>query len=227
VRQPLLSVGNSTSVNTLAWQVCGSTTGAVGAAAAVNSPNTVLGDCANSNVLLRQDRVQGLISIMDDTSVNVAPLQVCGSNVATAGATVATSSPATVVGDCYNANTLIAAPREDDQDGPTSLMSIGSGTVINTNAIQVCGSTASIAGAAAGNGSPTTVLGDCYNSNTTIQRRKAPALIPLMSNQVIDVLPLQVCASSGFVGQLGPALPLNSPAFVAGECVTGQQRYLD
>jgi hypothetical protein len=227
VRQPLISIGNSTALNALALQSCGSTTGNVGTATVVNTANTVLGDCANSNILVRQAKVQGLISIMDNTAVNVAPIQACGSNLAVGGATVATSSPATVIGDCYNANAFIAAPKEDDKDAPISLMSVGSGSVVNAGAIQVCGSTASIGGAATGLQSPTTVLGDCYNSNSTIQKRKSPALIPLLSNQVVDLMPLQVCATSGFVGQAGPALPINSPAFVAGECVTGQQKYLD
>lgn len=227
VRQPLISIGNSSAVNALAVQSCGSTTGNVGTATVINTANTVLGDCANSNIMVRQAKVQGVISILDNSALNLAPIQACGSNLAVAGATVATSSPATVVGDCYNANAFIAAPREDDKDAPTSLLSIGSGSVLNAAAIQVCGSTASIGGAATGLQSPTTVLGDCHNSNITIQKRKSPALIPLLSNQAIDLLPLQVCATSGFVGQLGPAVPLNSPAFVAGECVTGQQRYLD
>lgn len=229
-QQPLISIGNSSAVSALAWQVCGSASAAGGAAIAVTSPNTVLGDCANANVLLRQDRVQGLISILDDTSINAAPLQVCGSNLAVAGAVVASSSPATVVGNCYNANTLIAGPPDEgyeDEEAPQTLVSIGSGSVFNALATQVCGSTAAIAGVPVALQSPTTVLGDCYNSNSAIQRRKAPALIPLLSNQVIDLVPLQLCATSGIVGQLGPALPINSPAFVAGKCVSGEQNLLD
>ncbi|MEV0458897.1 hypothetical protein [Catellatospora methionotrophica] len=228
VQQPLISIANSSSVNALAWQSCGSTSALAGAASvSLTAPTTVLGDCANANTLLRQDRVQGLISILDDSSLSLVPVQICGSNAAIAGATLATSSPATVVGDCYNANTFIAAPEGDDEDLPTSLVAIGSGSVVNLAATQICGSTASVAGTAVGVQSPTTVLGDCRNSNSTIQRRKAPALVPLLNNQIIDLVPVQVCASSGVLGQLGPALPINSPAFVAGQCASGQATYLD
>ncbi|GAA1410728.1 hypothetical protein ACFQZ4_17655 [Catellatospora coxensis] len=228
VRQPLISIANGSALTTGAWQACGSASAqVVSAAVALRSPNTVLGDCANGNVLIRQNQVQGVISILDDTSVNALPIQVCGSNAAIAGVTAAIASPATVVGDCSNANTFIAAPKDSAQEGPQSLVSLLSGSVVNAAAVQVCGSTASIAGVAAAVQSPTTVLGDCYNSNSTIQKRKNPAVLPLFSNQVLDILPLQTCASSGLLGQLGPAVPINSSAFVAGQCVSGGQKILD
>ncbi|MDI1465602.1 hypothetical protein QEZ54_31995 [Catellatospora sp. KI3] len=228
--QPLISIGNGSSVMALALQSCGSTSATAGVAASVNSPNTVLGDCGNANVLIRQSQVRGVISILDNTSINAVPVQVCGSNAAVAGATLSLTSPATVVGSCYNANTLIAAPKDGEggeDDAPQSLVAIGSGSVVNALATQVCGSTAGILGAPVAVQSPTTVLGDCYNSNSTIQRTKSPALLPLLTNQVIDLVPLQVCASSGLIGQLGPALPINSPAFVAGQCASGQQNIID
>lgn len=224
VRQPLISIANGTALTAAAWQACGSTSSQVLAASvALRSPNTVLGDCANGNVLIRQNQVPGIISILDDTSVNALPIQICGSNAAVAGVTAAVGSPATVVGDCFNANTLIADPKRNAQEVPRSVLSLLSGSVVNAAAVQVCGSTASIVGVAAAVQSPTTVLGDCYNSNSTIQQRKDPAVIPLLSNQVLDILPLQTCASSGLLGQLGPALPLNSPSFVAGQCKSGNQ----
>lgn len=228
VRQPLISIANGSALTAAAWQACGSTSSqVVSASVALTSPNTVLGDCANGNVLIRQGKVQGVISILDDTSVNALPIQICGSNAAVAGVTAAISSPATVVGDCFNANTLIAEPKEGAQEAPRSVVSLLSGSVVNAAAVQVCGSTASIVGVAAAVRSPTTVLGDCYNSNSTIQKRDDAAVIPLLSNQVLDILPLQTCAASGLLGQLGPALPIGSPAFVAGQCVTGGQKILD
>ncbi|WP_144119420.1 hypothetical protein [Catellatospora sichuanensis] len=228
VRQPLISIGNGSALTTGAWQACGSSSAQVVAATvALKSPNTVVGDCANGNVLIRQNQVQGIISILDDTSVNALPIQICGSNAAIAGVTAAIRSSATVVGDCFNANTFIAEPKQAAQKGSQSLVSLLSGSVVNAAAVQVCGSTASIAGVAAALQSPTTVLGDCYNSNSTIQKRKDPAVLPLFSNQVLDILPLQTCASAGLLGQLGPSLPIGSSAFVGGQCVTGGQKILD
>jgi hypothetical protein len=223
-RQPLISIANGTALTAAAWQTCGSTSAqVVSASVAFRSPNTVLGDCANGNVLIRQNQTQGIISILDDTSVNALPIQVCGSTAAIAGVAAAVSSAATVIGDCFNANTMIAEPKEGAQESPRSLVSLLSGSVVNAGAVQICGSTASIVGVAAAVQSPTTVLGDCYNSNSTIQKRKDPAVIPLLSNQVFDILPLQTCASSGLLGQLGPALPIGSPSFVAGQCKSGNQ----
>ncbi|GHJ45406.1 hypothetical protein Cs7R123_27480 [Catellatospora sp. TT07R-123] len=228
VNQPLISIGTGTAITAAAWQTCGAASSQVLAATvALQSPNTVLGDCANANVLIRQNQVPGIISILDDTSVNALPIQVCGSNSAVLGVTAAVNSPATVIGDCSNANTLIAAPKQTAEgEQPRSVVSLLSGSVVNAVATQVCGSTAGLVGATVALQSPTTVLGDCRNSNSAIVKRE-PAVVPLLSNQVIDLLPLQVCASSGLIGQLGPALPIGSPAFVAGQCTSGGQEIID
>jgi hypothetical protein len=54
--QPLITIGLSSSVKVAPWQICGSNVvGGAGAAAAASTANTVVGDCYNANVLLRQN----------------------------------------------------------------------------------------------------------------------------------------------------------------------------
>ena len=218
--QPLITIGVGSSVNAAAWQVCGSNTVAgPGATVSSGTPNTVLGDCTNANVKLKQDAVPGIISILDDSSVNAVPWQVCGSNaVAGVGLVAATNSPATVTGDCDNANTQITGGK--NPAGPNSLISVLSGSVVNAAAWQVCGSTAVMGvGAAAGLNSPTTVVGTCRDSNNKISMREPQADIPVLSNVVLDVLPLQICQQDSLLSLVGLSPALNSPANVFGGCV--------
>lgn len=218
--QPLITIGLSSSLKALPWQVCGSNAVAgVGAVATASSANTVVGDCKNANVLLRQDTTPGLISILDDSSVQLLPWQVCGSNaVAGVGATVAVGSPSTVTGDCYNANNAILEP---DGSGPNSLVSLLSGSIVNVAPWQVCGSSAVAGlGAVVAANSPTTVLGDCVNATAYIEPRKNDAELPILSNVDLTLLPYQWCGENGPVSLVGLVIPLNSPAFVGGECVS-------
>lgn len=216
--QPLISIGTSSKISVLAWEPCGSTTVAgVGGTVAAGSPHTVIGDCNNSNARLQQDNTQGLISILDDTAVRVAPWQVCGSHVvAGVGVTAAVGSPALVTGDCNNANTLIEAP---EAPGASSLISVLSGSVINVLPWQVCGSSAVMGvGAVVAQNSPTTVLGDCTNGGIKIEPRPNPAAIAPLSNTPLNILPLQVCETNSLASLVGVVLPLGSPAFVGGTC---------
>jgi len=218
--QPLLTIGVGSSVNAAAWQICGSNAVAgPGATITSGSPHTVIGDCTNANVKLKQDAVPGIISILDDTSVNAAPWQVCGSNVvAGVGLTASVNSPATVTGDCDNANTQITGGK--NPGGPNSLISVLSGSVVNAAAWQACGSTAVMgAGVSAGVNSPTTVIGTCRDSNNKISVREPQADIPVLSNVVLDVLPLQICQQDSLLSLVGLSPALNSPANVFGGCV--------
>ncbi|WP_027343785.1 hypothetical protein [Hamadaea tsunoensis] len=224
--QPLISIGAGSSVMAAPWQVCGSTAVAgVGGAASQGTPNTVIGDCSNSHVQLKQDGVPGLISILDDSDVDALPWQVCGSNVvAGVGATVASSSPATVTGDCTNAQTHITGGA--DATGPKSLISVLSGSAVHALPWQVCGSTAVMGlGVAAGLNSPTTVIGGCDNSRISITKRANPAVIPLLSNVGLNVLPLQACASDSLFSLVGLSPAIDSPANVLGGCDAGGVTY--
>jgi len=224
--QPLITIGVGSSVNAAAWQICGSNAVAgPGATVTSGAPHTQLGDCTNSNVKLKQDAVPGIISILDDTSVNAVPWQVCGSNVvAGVGVQAALSSPATVVGDCDNANTQITGGK--NPGGPNSLVSVLSGSAVNALAWQVCGSTAVMgAGVSAGVDSPTTVTGTCRDSNNHISVREPQADIPVLSNVVLDVLPLQICEQNSLISLVGLSPAINSPANVLGGCVPPNASY--
>lgn len=220
VKQPLITIGVGSALKVAPWQVCGSNAPAgVGVVVSAGNPNTVIGDCKNANVLLKQDTTAGLISILDDSSVSVVPWQVCGSNaVAGVGATVALNSPNTVTGDCHNANQIIEAP---DGAGPNSLISVLSGSVVDVAPWQVCGSSAVAGlGAVVAANSPTTVLGDCVNATVTIEPRANQAEVPILSNVDLTLLPWQWCGENSPLSLVGLVIPLNSPAFVGGECVT-------
>lgn len=220
VKQPLITIGVSSSIKALPWQVCGSNTVAgVGGVGSASQANTVIGDCKNANVLLRQDVTPGLISILDDSSVQLLPWQVCGSNaVAGVGATVASGSTNTVTGDCHNANNLITAP---DGVGPNSLLSLLSGSIVNVAPWQVCGSSAVAGvGVVVAANSPTTVLGDCVNATAMIEPRANQAEIPILSNVDLTLLPYQWCGVNEPISLVGLVIPLNSPAFVGGECIS-------
>ncbi|MBB5869943.1 hypothetical protein F4553_003322 [Allocatelliglobosispora scoriae] len=106
-----LSVGTGSAAQALSWQVCASTAGmgVIAVAASASSPNTVLSDCNNANVWIDQDDPTALISVLDNSSVNIAPWQVCGSTIGggVIAAGVSLQSPNTVFGNCNNANVTI------------------------------------------------------------------------------------------------------------------------
>ncbi len=220
IAQPLISIGLNSKTSIMAWSICGSTASTgVGGTVATGSPHLVVGDgtaCTNSNLKLRQDNVRGIISILDDSSVRVAPWQFCGSHVAAGvGAVVVTDSPATVIGDCHNANTLIEAP---DAAG-TSLISVLNASAINALPWQVCGSTAVAGlGSVVAQNSPTTVIGDCTNGGILIEPGPDQASIPLLSNVPLNVLPMQLCEVNGLTSLVGVTLAPSSPGYVSGEC---------
>jgi hypothetical protein len=221
VQQPLITIGVGSSAKVVPWQICGSNAvGGVGVVGSASSANTVIGDCYNANVLLKQDTTSGIISILDDTSVLALPWQVCGSNaVAGVGATVSVGTPNTVTGDCYNANNIILAP--DGESPNNTLLSVLSGSVVNVAPWQVCGSSAVAGvGAVVAANSPTTVLGDCVNGTADIEPRSNPAEIPILSNVDLTLLPYQWCGENSPISLVGLVIPINSPALVDGECIS-------
>ncbi len=220
VKQPLITIGLSSTIKAAPWQVCGSNAvGGVGGTGNSGAPNTVVGSCRNANVMLKQHTTPGLISILDDSSVMALPWQICGSNaVGGVGVTVAMNSPDTVTGDCFNANNVINAP---NGVGPNSLLSLLSGSVVNLLPWQVCGSSAvaGVGGVVALN-SPTSVLGNCVDATATVVPRPNPAEIPLLSNVDLTILPYQWCGTNDPISLVGLVIPLNSPAFVGGQCIS-------
>ncbi|NUO60084.1 MAG: hypothetical protein HOV78_25750 [Hamadaea sp.] len=107
--QSLATVGDGSAVQAASWQVCASNVVAgVGGTVVSSSPDAIFGDCRNATVKITQDDPTSVISVLDNTSINVAPWQICGSNsVAGVGGTVALQSSTTVFGACHNADTII------------------------------------------------------------------------------------------------------------------------
>ncbi|MDI1465603.1 hypothetical protein QEZ54_32000 [Catellatospora sp. KI3] len=105
----VLATANGTSIQTALLQACGSTAAfAVGITAPITSPNTVIGDCKNSNVKIDQKDTSALTYAANNTAVVVAPIQACGSTASAGiGAAAPITSPNTVIGSCYNANIVI------------------------------------------------------------------------------------------------------------------------
>ncbi|NUT17846.1 MAG: hypothetical protein HOV77_01550, partial [Hamadaea sp.] len=80
----------------------------VGGTVVSSTPDAVFGDCRNATVKITQDDPTSVISVLDNTSINAAPWQICGSNsVAGVGGTIALQSSTTVFGACHNADTII------------------------------------------------------------------------------------------------------------------------
>ena len=107
--QSLATGGAGSAVQGASWQACGGTASwGVGGVVTNSAPNTVLGDCRNATVKISQDDPTTAASALDNTSINAAPWQVCGSNsVAGVGGTASLQSPSTVFGSCHNADTII------------------------------------------------------------------------------------------------------------------------
>lgn len=107
--QSLLTVGDGSAAQVASWQICASNVVAgVGGTIASSSPDSVFGDCRNATVKISQDDPTSVISVLDNSSINVAPWQICGSNsVAGVGGTVALQTTTTVFGSCHNADTII------------------------------------------------------------------------------------------------------------------------
>jgi hypothetical protein len=107
--QSLATVGDGSAVQAASWQICASNgVAGVGGVVANSSPDSVFGDCRNATVKITQDDPTSTISALDNTSINLVPWQICGSNsVAGVGGTVALQSPNTVFGACHNADTII------------------------------------------------------------------------------------------------------------------------
>ncbi|NUT34137.1 MAG: hypothetical protein HOV79_13810 [Hamadaea sp.] len=107
--QSLITVGDGSAVQAASWQICASNVVAgVGGVIASSSPDSVFGDCRNATVKITQDDPTSVISVLDNTSINAAPWQICGSNsVAGVGGTVALQTTTTVFGSCHNADTII------------------------------------------------------------------------------------------------------------------------
>jgi len=107
--QSLVTAGDGSAIQAASWQICASNVVAgVGGTVVSSSPDSVFGDCRNATVKITQDDPTSVVSALDNTSINAAPWQICGSNsVAGVGGTVALQTTTTVFGACHNADTII------------------------------------------------------------------------------------------------------------------------
>ncbi len=109
---------------------------------------------------------QSVASIGTGSAVTALTWQACGSDsvFGVIGVVATVTSPATVWGDCDNANVWI------DQDDPTALISVLDNTRVSLLDWQTCGSTTvnGIIGATVNLSSQNTVFGNCNNANTVI-----------------------------------------------------------
>lgn len=109
---------------------------------------------------------QSVASIGSGSAVTALTWQACGSDsvFGVVGAVVTVTSPATVWGDCDNANVWI------DQDDPMALVSVLDNSRLSIADWQNCGSTtvSGIIGVTANLSSQNTVFGNCNNANTVI-----------------------------------------------------------
>lgn len=273
--QSAISVGTGSVAQAAPWQVCGGqAVWGVGGVVDALSPNTVMGDCNNGNIKLKQDTLPAVISVLDDSAISVASWQVCGSTVmGGVGGTVNLMSPNTVIGDCKNGNIVItrepsyeesatvsaelvraaankvasakakasdnartawatrqatakapAAPARNagwsapwDQE-PQSALSVGSGSAATGATWQVCGSEAvwGVGGVLTAQ-APSTVWGDCDNANVWIDQDDPTAVISVLDNSRLSVADWQVCGGT-VMGGVGGTVNLASPNTVYGSC---------
>lgn len=277
--QSAISIGSGSVAQGAAWQICGSAAMAgVGGTLDALSPNTVMGDCNNGNVKLKQDTLPAVISVLDDSVLSVATWQACGATVmGGVGGTVSLMSPNTVLGDCKNGNIIITREptynnaesttvdaelvrnavtsskaktvAKKDQDArkawatrqgaakanapapqarhpwsapwdqePQSAISVGSGSAATAATWQVCGGEAvwGVGGVLTAQ-SPSTVDGDCDNANVWIDQQDPKAVISILDNSRISLADWQVCGST-IVGGVGGTVNLASPNTVIGNC---------
>jgi hypothetical protein len=120
----------------------------------------------NSWVAPWDQDAQSVVSVGTGSAVTALTWQACGSDsvFGVIGAVVTVTSPATVWGDCDNANVWI------DQDDPTALVSVLDNSRVSIADWQNCGSTtvSGIIGVTANLSSQNTVFGNCNNANTVI-----------------------------------------------------------
>jgi hypothetical protein len=109
---------------------------------------------------------QSVASIGTGSAVTALTWQACGSEsvFGVIGVVASATSPATVWGDCDNANVWI------DQDDPTALISVLDNSRVSLLDWQNCGSStvSGVIGVTASLSSQNTVFGNCNNANTVI-----------------------------------------------------------
>jgi hypothetical protein len=207
----ILSLGSGSAVSALATQICGATgVVGVGLAAPIASPNTVAGDCKNANIDIKGNGGDdALFSILDNTAISLAPLQICGSSgVIGAGVVAPIASPNTVGGDCKNGNIRINTTEGDNGSGDYYPSGDEWSAPTWDDPYYYGESQAQEEGY------------DYYpngNGNGQVEIPEPPQILSLASGSAASVLAIQQCGSSGVVGA-GVSAPIASPNTVHGDC---------
>jgi len=239
---PLIAIANNTAITALALQACGSTASfAVGVAAPITSPNTVIGDCNNGNVEISNDDVDGWEESgrVEGTNLDKVKAQVALASALKRGGYYHQGADAKG-GSYYHqgadakgggywkqdrqaAAQVAPQARSGGWDAPWDIDPFGlvstlNGTSVVAGVLQACGSTAVFAvGAAVPITSPNTVIGDCKNANVKIDQQDASALLSIGNNTSISLANIQACGSTMSAGA-GAAIPITSPNTVIGSC---------
>lgn len=230
---PVTGVLNDSVTAVLTNQACGSTASfAVGIATALQSPNTVIGDCTNGNVRIgvpHNDDWDGrYLRSSWNHATESTTLEVGNAAVVRKGH-IAAAQPAPVRAAWagHNAASAMRGGWAGVQGGgwsapwdvePFGLASAQSGSALLTGTNQACGATGVFAvGGAVSTSSPNTVLGDCDNANVWITKLGPKAATSVSDNSVISALPWQSCGSTSSAGA-GGAVSLQSPNTVFGNC---------
>ncbi|WP_020522277.1 hypothetical protein [Catelliglobosispora koreensis] len=102
-----------------------------------------------------------------------------------------------------------------------SAISVGTGSVAQAAAWQICGS-AAVAGVGitADLISPNTVFGDCNNGNIKLKQDTIPAVISVLNDSALSVATWQACGST-VMGGVGGTVSLLSANTVIGDCKNG------
>jgi hypothetical protein len=225
----ILSIGNNAAVSALATQFCGTTAVlGLGTALPVASPNTVLGDCNNANIAIEDDGDDALFSILDNSALSIAPIQVCGSTgVAGAGLVAPIASPNTVWGDCNNGNIVIAEDerdrRHDKKDNKKhdrkhdrkhdKRKPGGDGYRYHESNVTEAGN------AEAGNAEAATARSENFGLEFPWEV-EPPQILAAGNGSAVSAAPVQLCGSTVVVGA-GTAAPIASPNTVFGDCNNG------
>lgn len=215
----VISVLNDSALSLATWQACGSTVmGGVGGTVSLMSPNTVMGDCKNGNIVITHEP-----SYEESATVSAELVRAAANKVA--GAKAKGSSDARTAWATRQAAAKTPAPqaRNDwsapwDQE-PQSAISVGSGSAATGATWQACGSEAvwGVGGVVAGKSPSTIMWGDCDNANVWIDQQDPTAVISVLDNSRLSVADWQVCGSTTVSG-VGGTVNLGSPNTVFGSC---------
>lgn len=220
----VISVLNDSAISVATWQACGSTVaGGLAGTLSLLSPNTVVGDCKNGNIIISREKKYEESTTVSAELVKAAANKVQGKKDtasdrkawATRTAAVKYKDAAAKAAPAAQARHPWSAPWDQE---PQSAISVGTGSAATGATWQACGSEAVWGVGAVVTGlSPSTVWGDCDNANVWIDQDDPTAVISVLDNSRLSLADWQVCGSTTVSG-VGVTVNLSSPNTVYGNC---------